>query len=282
MKFQGRAQLISLILLILSTFIYCSREDYGTETINETEGSFILTITDGPFPISLVAETNITIDEIEIRNVDPNNGNPFITVSTDTHTVNLINLRNGVTQNLATIKIPVGTYDLIRLYVADATIVLTDSQEFDLTIPSGAQTGIKVFINPPIVVKGGLTSEVLIDFDLSKSFEVQGNPSTPAGIKGFHFKPVIRAVNNTTAGRIIGTVLDTASVALENAQVWIEQDSVISSTFSDVNGFYALIGLTTGIYSAFATKSGYDTVSVPNVEVVAGNQTVQDFTLTLQ
>jgi len=110
------------------------------------------------------------------------------------------------------------------VYVAEASIVLTDGQEFDLTIPSGAQTGIKIFINPPIEVEGGLTSEVLLDFDLSKSFEVQGDPNTPVGINGFHFTPVIRAANNTTSGRIIGSVLNTASIALENAQVWIEQD----------------------------------------------------------
>jgi len=40
--------------------------------------------------------------------------------------------------------------------------------------------------------------------------------------------------------------------------------------------------LPAGTYSAFATKAGYDTVTVPNVEVIAGNQTLQDFTLTQQ
>ena len=58
--------------------------------------------------------------------------------------------------------------------------------------------------------------------------------------------------------------------------------SVISSTDSDLNGSYALIGLPAGTYSAFATKEEYDTVTVPNVEVIAGNQTLQDFTLTQQ
>lgn len=164
--------------------------------------------------------------------------------------------------------------------MAAARIVLSDGNKFDLVIPSGAQTGLKIFIHPPITVIGGLTSELILDFDLSKSFEVQGNPNTPAGIKGFHFKPVIRAVNNSTAGRIVGTVVDNSANVIEEAQVWVEKDTVVSNTYTNAEGLYALIGIPAGIYTVRATKAGYDTVSVMDVKVLAANQTIVNFSLT--
>ncbi len=146
-------------------------------------------------------------------------------------------------------------------------------------MPSGAETGIKIFIKPELVVEGGLTSELLIDFDLSRSFIVQGNPNTPAGIKGFNFKPVIQAMNLSTTGRIVGMVTDTSAVAIENAEVWVEQDTVVATTFSELSGGFEFLGILAGTYDLFATKTDYDTVSVEDVVVVAGNRTIVNFEL---
>ena len=67
---------------------------------------------------------------------------------------------------------------------------------------------------------------------------------------------------------------------LENAAVWVEQDSVVSTTFTDTSGFYAIIGVPAGNYSVFTTKADHDTVSALGLEVVAGNETQQNFELT--
>ena len=89
-------------------------------------------------------------------------------------------MRNGVTAELAAELVPAGEYDLLRLIVSGAIITLTDETTFDVKIPSGAQTGIKIFLDPPIAVGGGLASEVLLDFDVIQSFVVQGKRDTPA------------------------------------------------------------------------------------------------------
>jgi hypothetical protein len=166
------------------------------------------------------------------------------------------------------------------LYVDQAGIKVKDGETYNLKVPSGAQTGIKVFISPYLKVEGGLTSELLLDFNLEKSFVLKGNMDTPAGIKGFNFKPVIRAVNISTAGRIEGIVTDTSNVQLENAHVWIEQDSVVASAFTDSLGYYAIIGIPAGIYSLYATGESFDTVAYHGIEVVAANLTIQNFILT--
>lgn len=249
---------------------------------DNTPGRLVVKVTDAPFPIDNIEAAMVTLTKVEIRKVCDSvcDGNPFMVIWEDTMTVNLLELRNGIVEELTDIEIPQGKYDLIRLYVDQASLKIKDGDTYDVKVPSGKQTGIKIFIKPAINVSGGLTSEVLLDFDLSRSFVMKGNMHSPHGINGFNFKPVIRAVNNTTAGRIAGLVSDTSKVKLANAQVWVKQDSVISTAFTDSLGHYALIGLPAGSYSIFATKENYDTVSFSGVKVLEGNLTLQNFILT--
>ncbi len=240
----------------------------------EENGTLSVTLTDAPFPGDLVAQANVTITKLEVRG--SGNGNPFLTLSETTQEYNLLDLRNGVTANLAAVEVPAGSYDLLRLYVSAGQVVMNDGTVYDLTVPSGAQTGIKIFVSPAIEVTGGVTSDLLLDFDVSKSFVALG---TANNISGFLFKPVLRAVNSSTVGSVAGGVSDTAAVALNNAEVWAEQDSIISSTFSSSDGSYALLGLLPGSYTVSATLSGYDTVSTI-VDVTAGSQTSANFELT--
>lgn len=264
---------VPFIFLIASSLLItnCEKSVNDSSSANDV-GYLTVKITDAPFPIENVSEANVTISKIEVRKVSDGEGNPFITVTEDDYTYNLKTLMNGLTADLPEIEIPVGRYDLVRLYVADASVKLTNGEVFDLTVPSGAQTGIKVFIRPEIVVEGGLSSELLIDFDLSKSFVVQGNPITPAGIVGFIFKPVIRATNLSNAGRIVGMVSDTTDTAVAQAEVWVQQDTVVATTFSEDDGMFAFPGIPSGTYEVYATKAGFDTASVQDVEVVSGNR----------
>jgi hypothetical protein len=249
---------------------------------DQAMGNLVIRLTDAPFPVELIEKAEVIITKVEIRHENDTGGYPFMTLLEDTLTFDLLELRNGVTAELLDTALPTGTYDLVRLYVHEASLTIKDMDTYHMKVPSGAQTGIKIFIDPAVRIKGGLTAELLLDFCLEKSFVMKGNMNSPAGIKGFNFKPVIRAVNQSTAGSIEGIVMDTSMLELPNASVWIEQDSVIANTVSDSAGFYALIGIPEGYYSIYATKENYDTVSFENVEIVAGNKSIQDFTLTPQ
>jgi hypothetical protein len=123
-----------------------------------------------------------------------------------------------VTEVLADIEIEAGTYSQLRLIVEAASVTLADGYEFntggnemDLVVPSGAQTGIKLNLGAAegdgdggVVVVGDLV--FVVDFDVSRSFVLLGNPETPAGINGVHFKPTLRVVVEDEAGSISGTV----------------------------------------------------------------------------
>ncbi|MGE5458058.1 MAG: carboxypeptidase-like regulatory domain-containing protein, partial [Methanococcaceae archaeon] len=95
----------------------------------------------------------------------------------------------------------------------------------------------------------------------------------------FIFKPCIRAVNLSTAGRITGFVADTTDALLPDAKVWIEQDSVIATAYTDSLGHYAFIGVPSGTFSMYATKENYDTSGFDDINVISGNSTIQNFIL---
>lgn len=244
------------------------------------DGRVVIKITDDPFDISNIESATVTITKVEIkkRGDGISDGNPFMTLSEDTVTIDLIDLRNGVTETLLDLDIPAGEYDMIRLYVDNAGLKLKENDApYGVKVPSGSQTGIKIHIYPYLVVSDGLTAELLLDIDLSRSFVLRGNMHNN---NGFIFKPVIRAANMTTAGRIEGMVKDTSDVKVKEATVWIEQDTVVATAYADTLGYYAIIGIPAGTYSISATKEGYDTVRFDGVNIVAGNKTIRNFELT--
>lgn len=268
-----------LTILLLAVLMACNTDKDTVTEPNGRKGTLIIRLTDAPFPIDLVEEANVTISKIEIRHDTVDTGTPFLTLSEETMTFDLLDLQNEVTAVLVNASIPVGGYNLVRLFVSEASILLKDGVAFDMKVPSGAETGIKLFVKPAIEIVDGSTAELLLDFDVSKSFIVKGNPNTPAGIQGFNFKPVIRAVNLSSAGKITGVVTDTSSQAMMGAAIWIEQDSVISTSFTREDGKYALLGIPSGSYTIKATSVGHDTVSV-EMDIAASVQVITDFKLT--
>ena len=243
-------------------------------------GRVILKVTDAPFDINSIESALVTITKVELREecYGISDECEFITLSEDTVSLDLIDLRNGVTETLLDMEIPAGRYDMVRLYIYEAGLKLKDSELIHrLKVPGGSQSGIKVFLRPVLEVAEGSLEEILLDIDLSRSFILRGNP---AHNNGFIFKPVVRAANMAKAGCIRGVVTDTEGTEISGASVWIEQDTVTATTFTDTRGFYAIIGVPTGIWSVSATREGYDTVRYDGINVIAGNKTVQNFVLT--
>ncbi len=272
---------ITVTALILAGVFSC---DMPTEEPSGSTGTLSVLLTDAPFPIDAVDAANVTIDSVVIREkveTGEEEGYPFITLTTEKQEFNLLDLQNGVAASLVDLEVPVGEYDLIRLYVGEASITY-DGTEHNLFVPSGAQTGIKIFIDPEIQVEGGLTSELLLDFDVSRSFIVRGNPNSPAGIKGFNFKPVVRASNLSTAGRVTGVVTDAVTGdLLEGIEVKAEQDTgSVASALTQEDGSYTMIGLQAAAYILTAVaKADYDSTAIENVNIVAGNVTTVNFEL---
>ncbi len=168
-------------------------------------GDVRLTVLLTDAPTVDLASATVTIGAISIL---PADGAPIpVTDGAGPH--DLLLLQDGVTAILATATIPTDTYLQLRLEVTAASVVLADpfvfvdgSTSMDLKVPSGAQSGIKINLS----AAGGTGIEILdnmvlvVDFDASESFVIQGNPNTPAGISGVLFTPLLRAAASTVAG----------------------------------------------------------------------------------
>jgi hypothetical protein len=163
----------------------------GCDSAGDSQGGRIVVhLTDMPFPFDDAAEANVTVVRIELVGGDSTDS---IVLSDDIQPFNLLELQNDVTVQVADVQVPDGDWSQLRFIVADsASVVMKDATVYGLKVPSGSQTGIKV--NLPDIDLSDIDDlvEVTVDFDVEHSFVVLGNPSTPAGINGFLFKPVLR------------------------------------------------------------------------------------------
>jgi hypothetical protein len=98
--------------------------------------------------------------------------------------------------------LPAGNYSWIRLMVDtagihDSYIVVLGGADYELTIPSGSETGLK--LNRGIDIPAGGSASFTIDFDLRKSVHVTGTGE-------YLLRPTLRLADNVLVGAIAGTV----------------------------------------------------------------------------
>lgn len=246
-------------------------------------GTVRLQMADSPFPFGLLDSAALAIRGVEVHIIsDPGDDTGFQTVSTEEDTVNLLDLQNGVTRLLGEAEVPVGFITQVRLLVTDAWVVLSDGRPIHVEIPSGDRSGLKINIEPFIEVRGGLTTELLLDFDVSRSFHtIPASAVQAADITEFQFQPSVRAVNLSETGTISGRVLDALGtpgdpdddVPIEGATVTaFRGDQELSTTATNGNGEFVLIGLPAGEIMITANATGFGEVA-RDVTVVAGNLT---------
>jgi hypothetical protein len=110
------------------------------------------------------------------------------------------------------VTLPAGNYEWLRLIVdnetnvRDSYIVLTNGQECELRVPSGAESGLK--LNRGFTVPADGSIALTIDFDLRKSIHAppgqQG--STPDCSQAYLMRPTLRVVDDANVGAISGTI----------------------------------------------------------------------------
>jgi hypothetical protein len=299
----------AILLIIMAAFLASCDLIPNVAPTNTGTGKVVINITDAPFPVKDVKNVFINVNKVEMRvagglcqgtqgehigkgkDDDKHNGkmgdhnedhdysnfecdSGYVTVfSSDTVNIDLLKLQNGITTVLANANIPVGSYDIIRLSIVDATIVLPDVT-FKLTYSAGKTSGLKIRLDSALVVKEGeTTAEVLLDVDLSRSFIALPHHDGKKGYMGFLFNPVIRAVNHHTCGIISGIVYEGDYKPIEGALVSIlKKDSVITSAITNSKGFYKVISLPEGTYALKAEKTGYKTVTIPDIKVTVKSE----------
>lgn len=156
-------------------------------------------------PLENATNAFVTVERIELIGAD----GPAYVLSDSARVVDLLTLQDGVTAEMADVEVPAGTYEQLRLIVADdARLLFDDDTELNLKVPSGTETGIKILLPAFELDEEDDVAEITVDFDVFKSFVEAGNSGS------YIFKPVLKPLS---------LVVDGAEIDLENDAV--EADS---------------------------------------------------------
>jgi hypothetical protein len=275
---------LALIALIAGA---CSDSNSGHHGAPVTgQGGLTLLAADDPFASEFVTDATIWIDEIRAHRDSPNAG--FVTLYSGAPVeIDLLHLRNGITQQLVSGDLPAGKYDQIRLVVSAAHLSLLDGDEFstdlgNLHLTSTSHSGLKLFISPPLQVVDAVSRTLLLDFDLAKTFQaVPGND--PLNANFYMLKPVIHVADLSTTGELRGTVSEDDGagglIGVASATVYLlspgETDLTLadSTTSTDIDGSYAMLGIDPGTYDIVASFAGRQ-VRLNAITVAQGSVTV--------
>jgi hypothetical protein len=217
-----RIPLISALLLITTLLTACGNDDGDTaKTENGPMGTMSINITDAP--LDEASHLFVRITGLELK---PKNGKSLEFIFCNRHLIkidedclnqttlelDLMTLTGKVSHALSDKRaIPAQQYNWIRLKLDEANpghikLTSTGDTEYPLTIPSGAQTGLK--INTQLSLQEGHDLRLTIDFDLRKSVHKTGNGK-------YMLRPTLRLVDNSHIGHLSGTV-DSSLLATED------------------------------------------------------------------
>ena len=273
---MNRRNLMIIALLTIGlTLAACSP---GENPDPQTTGQAKVVLTDAP--ASEAESLMVTFGRIELIPAGGDEADRVVIAETG-GSFDVLTLRNGTLADLGVADVPVGTYAQVRVIVDEATIDFDDGNDpYDVFVPSGAQTGLKISVDPPLVVEEGSTSTVILDFDADRAVV-----ETPPGSTNYNLVPTgIRAVAQAEAGVVTGIVADEALAAVGGATVTVYpagETEAVAMTTTEADGSFQFVGLLEGTYDLEVDMAGFLTLQVPNVSVTAGETTdVGQLTLT--
>ncbi|TDJ74905.1 MAG: DUF4382 domain-containing protein [Planctomycetota bacterium] len=286
----------NLLLLLAATpalvLASCSSGGGGTSGF----GFLTLDATDAPIDHALVEEAVIWVDRITIHreSTADDSVDGWLTLYEGSPVeLNLLDLTNGITRTLLSAKrIPVGEYRQLRLLVTAAHIELVNGNLYttddgSLHLTSQGTSGFKVFVEPPLEVRDGFDENLLLDFDLTKTFKpIPANE--PLNANSFKLHPVIRAVQLEGTGELTGIVTEDDGMGgftpVESASVYIlppgvtDLDDSIASTATNADGNYTVLGIPAGMVDVLARKDELSALAEA-VVIQAGEVTVLDLVI---
>jgi hypothetical protein len=257
-------------------------------------GRLLLSLTDAA--TDMYDAVYITVKQVDVHRADEGE-EMWQTIATPNRTYNLLELVNGVREQLALVDLTAGHYSQLRLYLGDMpdsrTNILSRPHPFpnyvidseqayhELKIPSGYQSGVKI-VHAFTIGESG-TTELILDFSASESVVIAGRSGQ------YLLKPTIKVLAESEASIVSGTVTQAADEAvvegaLVSAQTYDagaadlkDQVAVRASTVSDETGGYKMF-LAPGEYNIVAAKLDYATAAAA-LTTEAGMTYTQDFAL---
>lgn len=123
-------------------------------------------------------EVNIDLKQVQVNFRDDSTG--WVSLDTRDSIYNLLDLQNGLDTLIAQGTVATKTVREIRLVLGDNNSIKVDGQQYPLTIPSGATSGLKIKVNKKL---DATIETLVIDFDAGLSIHEEQD--------GFKLRPVI-------------------------------------------------------------------------------------------
>ena len=249
----------------------------GDSASTGSSGTLRLALTDAP--ACGYDAVNVTIEKVRIHqsdsaNPDDPNGWSEIVMS-PAKRVDLLKLQNGDLAELGELTLPVGSYNQMRLVLADNagtnalanSVVLTSNKaEISLKTPSGQQSGVKAKQFNLTIAPNQLANFV-IDFDACKSVLTAGNSGQ------YLLKPQLsvipRFISGVTGFVNEGLANGFTSVSLQQNGVVIKATAPNSDTGNSTNFGKFTLPAAPGSYTLVLAAPGRTTAVVTNVVVAA-------------
>lgn len=209
---------ISMLLLVA----FSSDETTGPDSQN---GTLTVLITDAAADYDSVI---IYFSEISAH-ID----SQWVSVQGDTMRVDLLQWSNGRAFKIGSAQVPAGRYTQVRIKIDAAKIGVKDTV-FNLDVPSGAKTGLK--LGPQFTISPGLDYELVVAFNVCRSIVTTGSPDNPTGYK---LKPHLRMISRAKSGSISGMVTNPEDAPQAHA---IKENETITTSLVDTTSGYFMLG----------------------------------------
>jgi hypothetical protein len=241
----------------------------------------------------------VTITDIQVHQPGGNENNPNSWYSVDMPaspmTVNLLELVNGVREDLGIVDLEAGPYTQMRLIIGQtperngAINILSQAHPYanyvidlndvyhELKVPSGSQSGYKIVGG--FDINANSTTELVLDFDANRSVVEAGNSGQ------WLLKPTVKIAylddDSIIQGRVSGPGGAAISGAIVSAQVYThnaataDQVTVQASTVTDMNGDYQLF-VRDGSYNLVVYAANYAPAS-KKVTIGPGTVNTENF-----
>ncbi len=170
---MNKKQLFIAAALIVATigFFACKKDN--------TKSTLEVRLTDNP---ALYEEVNVDIKEVRVKLSEESSDNEWITLTTHAGIYDLLTLQLGVDTAIATGELPSGTVRQIRLILGPNNTIKYNGVLYQLEIPSGAESGLKIMVNKKLEET---RETMVIDFDAALSVRQETNGE-------YKLRPVIK------------------------------------------------------------------------------------------
>src|SRR5436309_1877908 len=223
-------------------------------------GTMKIQMTDAPGDFQAV---NLVVNEVAVH---PSSGEGWEILASQTHTYDLLQLRNGVFTTLGLSPLPAGHYDELRLKLGAGSTVVVNNLRRPLVVPSGLQSGYKMVGSFEVPKNGRI--DLGLDFDVARSIVLTGSGQ-------YVLNPVTRIVTLSLPDQKPGAIHGTVAPGDVATSVLVMQNGeTVTGSLTAGDGSFTVSLLPAGTYQlVFHPSRDYADQSMDGVVVEMGATT---------